>query len=60
MDDGFTNGGGSTGNLHDYFAFKVQKNLHFVLIMNTGHNKFATRILSNPSLYKRCNIVSWI
>ena len=57
MEEGFGGGGSTTGNLHDYFAFKIQQNVHVAMIMNTGHQKFASRILSNPSLYKRCNIV---
>jgi len=57
MEEGFGGGGSTTGNLHDYFAFKIQQNVHVAMIMNTGHQKFASRILSNPSFYKRCNIV---
>nr|CAD2197227.1 unnamed protein product [Meloidogyne enterolobii] len=57
MEEGFGGGGSTTGNLHDYFAFKIQQNVHVAMIMNTGHQKFASRILSNPSLYKRCNII---
>uniref|UniRef100_A0A914LMZ7 Dynein heavy chain n=1 Tax=Meloidogyne incognita TaxID=6306 RepID=A0A914LMZ7_MELIC len=57
MEEGFGGGGSTTGNLHDYFAFKIQQNVHVAMIMNTRHQKFASRILSNPSLYKRCNII---
>ena len=55
MDEGFA----ASGSLHDFFAHKVRQNVHVALLMNIGHPNFASRIQSNPSLYKHCSIVSF-
>ena len=55
MEEGFAGSG-----LHDFFAHKIHQNVHVALLMNTGHPNFVSRILSNPPLYKHCNIVDQI
>ncbi|VDM42915.1 unnamed protein product [Toxocara canis] len=45
------------GDLHSYFAGKVKRNMHIVLIMNVDEAGFAANCDANPSLYKECTVI---
>ncbi|KAJ7995299.1 hypothetical protein DPEC_G00243100 [Dallia pectoralis] len=50
---------GFTGPLFDYFAYRIQQNLHIVLIMDCTNPNFTINCESNPALYRRCS-VQWM
>uniref|UniRef100_T1IHY1 Cytoplasmic dynein 2 heavy chain 1 n=1 Tax=Strigamia maritima TaxID=126957 RepID=T1IHY1_STRMM len=47
------------GPLFSYFATRVQKNLHIVLIMDFSNPNFSLNCESNPAFYKKCSI-QWL
>ncbi|XP_066286377.1 cytoplasmic dynein 2 heavy chain 1-like isoform X1 [Branchiostoma lanceolatum] len=47
------------GSLYNYFAARIQMNLHVVLIMDCSNTNFTVMCESNPSLYKQC-LVQWM
>ncbi|MFT7803200.1 cytoplasmic dynein 2 heavy chain 1 [Arapaima gigas] len=50
---------GFTGPLFNYFAYRIQQNLHVVLIMDCTNPGFTINCESNPALYRRCS-VQWM
>ncbi|XP_075054902.1 cytoplasmic dynein 2 heavy chain 1 [Mixophyes fleayi] len=50
---------GFTGPLFAYFTYRVQQNLHIVLIMDCTNTNFTLNCESNPALYKKCS-VQWM
>ncbi|XP_052360063.1 cytoplasmic dynein 2 heavy chain 1 isoform X2 [Oncorhynchus keta] len=50
---------GFTGPLFNYFAYRIQQNLHIVLIMDCTNSNFTISCESNPALYRRCS-VQWM
>ncbi|KPP72256.1 cytoplasmic dynein 2 heavy chain 1-like [Scleropages formosus] len=50
---------GFTGPLFNYFAYRIQQNLHVVLIMDCTNPTFTINCESNPALYRRCS-VQWM
>ncbi|XP_071951365.1 cytoplasmic dynein 2 heavy chain 1-like isoform X2 [Antedon mediterranea] len=50
---------GFRGALSNYYASRIQINLHIVLIMDCANPLFAVNCKSNPALYKRCS-VQWM
>ena len=46
---------GFRGTLFSYFASRVSKNLHVVLIMDYSSSKFTANCESNPSFFKSCS-----
>ena len=45
---------GFRGTLISYFAARVRRNLHLVLIMDSSSNSFIGNCESNPAFYKNC------
>lgn len=45
---------GFRGTLAAYFASRVRRNLHIVLIMDSLSNDFTANCESNPAFYKNC------
>ena len=53
---------GFQGTIFNYFAKRVQSNIHIVLIFDSTNPNFTLNCESNPSLYKCCNLlwmISW-
>uniref|UniRef100_A0A4W3JIK2 Dynein cytoplasmic 2 heavy chain 1 n=1 Tax=Callorhinchus milii TaxID=7868 RepID=A0A4W3JIK2_CALMI len=50
---------GFTGPIFNYFSFRIQQNLHIVLIMDCTNPNFTINCESNPAFYKRC-AVQWM
>ncbi|XP_061923239.1 dynein cytoplasmic 2 heavy chain 1 isoform X1 [Entelurus aequoreus] len=50
---------GFTGPLYNYFSFRIQQNLHVVLIMDCSNPNFTISCESNPAFYRRCS-VQWM
>ncbi|XP_043928516.1 cytoplasmic dynein 2 heavy chain 1 isoform X1 [Protopterus annectens] len=50
---------GFTGPLYNYFAYRIQQNLHIALIMDFNDINFTINCESNPALYKKC-VVQWM
>lgn len=50
---------GFRGTLFSYFASRVSKNLHVVLIMDYSSPTFTANCESNPSFFKSCTFV-WL
>ncbi|XP_028975291.2 cytoplasmic dynein 2 heavy chain 1 isoform X3 [Esox lucius] len=50
---------GFTGPLFNYFAYRIQQNLHIVLIMDCTNSNFTINCESNPALYRKCS-VQWM
>ncbi|KAJ3070332.1 Cytoplasmic dynein 2 heavy chain 1 [Podochytrium sp. JEL0797] len=50
---------GFSGSLFEFFVYRVRRNLHIVLIMDSANPQFVTNCESNPALYTRCQI-QWI
>ncbi|XP_077984893.1 cytoplasmic dynein 2 heavy chain 1-like [Glandiceps talaboti] len=50
---------GFRGTLFNYFASRVQRNLHVVLVMDSTNPLFSVNCESNPSFYKKC-AVQWM
>ncbi|XP_064610087.1 cytoplasmic dynein 2 heavy chain 1-like isoform X3 [Liolophura sinensis] len=50
---------GFRGTLINYFASRVQTNLHVALIMDCTHAKFTLNCESNPAFFKQC-AVQWM
>ncbi|XP_069679211.1 cytoplasmic dynein 2 heavy chain 1 isoform X2 [Periplaneta americana] len=50
---------GFVGSPTSYFASRVQRNLHVVLIMDFTNTQFIVTCESNPALYKQCCVI-WL
>ncbi|KAG5269301.1 hypothetical protein AALO_G00200500 [Alosa alosa] len=50
---------GFTGPIFNYFAYRIQQNLHIVLIMDCTNTNFTINCESNPALYRKCS-VQWM
>ncbi|XP_043547742.1 cytoplasmic dynein 2 heavy chain 1 isoform X2 [Chiloscyllium plagiosum] len=50
---------GFTGPIFNYFAYRIQQNLHVVLIMDCTNSNFTINCESNPAFYKKCS-VQWM
>ncbi|KAL2095874.1 hypothetical protein ACEWY4_008022 [Coilia grayii] len=50
---------GFTGPIFNYFAYRIQQNLHIVLIMDCTNANFTINCESNPALYRKCS-VQWM
>ncbi|XP_051782842.1 cytoplasmic dynein 2 heavy chain 1 isoform X2 [Erpetoichthys calabaricus] len=50
---------GFTGPIFNYFAHRVQQNLHIILIMDCTNSTFTLNCESNPALYRKCS-VQWM
>ncbi|XP_038123892.1 cytoplasmic dynein 2 heavy chain 1 [Cyprinodon tularosa] len=50
---------GFTGPLYDYFSYRIQQNLHVVLIMDCSNSNFTINCESNPAFYRKCS-VQWM
>uniref|UniRef100_A0A4W6FB67 Cytoplasmic dynein 2 heavy chain 1 n=1 Tax=Lates calcarifer TaxID=8187 RepID=A0A4W6FB67_LATCA len=50
---------GFTGPLYNYFSYRIQKNLHIVLIMDCSNSNFTINCESNPAFYRKCS-VQWM
>ncbi|XP_071781183.2 cytoplasmic dynein 2 heavy chain 1 [Centroberyx gerrardi] len=50
---------GFTGPLYNYFSYRIQQNLHIVLIMDCTNSNFTINCESNPALYRKCS-VQWM
>uniref|UniRef100_A0A665UBA6 Dynein cytoplasmic 2 heavy chain 1 n=1 Tax=Echeneis naucrates TaxID=173247 RepID=A0A665UBA6_ECHNA len=50
---------GFTGPLYNYFSYKIQQNLHIVLIMDCSNSNFTINCESNPAFYRKCS-VQWM
>ncbi|XP_064157010.1 dynein cytoplasmic 2 heavy chain 1 isoform X2 [Anguilla rostrata] len=50
---------GFPGPIFNYFAYRIQQNLHVVLIMDCSNPSFTINCESNPALYRRCS-VQWM
>ncbi|KAF7666054.1 hypothetical protein LDENG_00118150 [Lucifuga dentata] len=50
---------GFTGPLYNYFSYRIQQNLHIVLIMDCSNSNFTINCESNPAFYRRCS-VQWM
>ncbi|XP_056138994.1 cytoplasmic dynein 2 heavy chain 1 [Lampris incognitus] len=50
---------GFTGPLYNYFFYRIQQNLHIVLIMECTNSSFTINCESNPALYRKCS-VQWM
>ncbi|CAD5207663.1 unnamed protein product [Bursaphelenchus okinawaensis] len=48
---------GFDGELTEYFTYKIKRNLHIVVILDTDHSNFGLRLQTNPSLYKFCCVI---
>ncbi|KAI6079846.1 Cytoplasmic dynein 2 heavy chain 1 [Aix galericulata] len=48
---------GFTGPIFNYFTYRIQQNLHVVLIMDSTNLNFTINCESNPALYKKCHIL---
>ncbi|XP_038236236.1 cytoplasmic dynein 2 heavy chain 1 isoform X1 [Dermochelys coriacea] len=53
---------GFTGPVFNYFTYRIQQNLHIVLIMDSTNLNFTINCESNPALHKKCQMLwmeSW-
>ncbi|XP_019385809.1 PREDICTED: cytoplasmic dynein 2 heavy chain 1 [Crocodylus porosus] len=53
---------GFTGPIFNYFTYRIQQNLHVVLIMDSANLNFTINCESNPALHKKCQVLwmeSW-
>ncbi|KAG7470921.1 hypothetical protein MATL_G00119020 [Megalops atlanticus] len=50
---------GFPGPIFNYFAYRIQQNLHVVLIMDCTNPNFTINCESNPALYRKCS-VQWM
>ncbi|CAL8361611.1 unnamed protein product [Merluccius merluccius] len=50
---------GFTGPLYNYFSYRIQQNLHIVLIMDCTNSNFTINCESNPAFYRKCS-VQWM
>ncbi|XP_055023019.1 cytoplasmic dynein 2 heavy chain 1 [Boleophthalmus pectinirostris] len=50
---------GFTGPLYNYFSYRIQQNLHIVLIMDSSNPNFTISCESNPAFYRKCS-VQWM
>uniref|UniRef100_A0A3Q1I1J7 Cytoplasmic dynein 2 heavy chain 1 n=1 Tax=Anabas testudineus TaxID=64144 RepID=A0A3Q1I1J7_ANATE len=50
---------GFTGPLYNYFSYRIQQNLHIVLIMDCSNSNFTINCESNPAFYRKCS-VQWM
>ncbi|KAI1893942.1 hypothetical protein AGOR_G00128840 [Albula goreensis] len=50
---------GFPGPVFNYFAYRIQQNLHVVLIMDCTNPNFTINCESNPALYRKC-CVQWM
>ncbi|KAG2456324.1 DYHC2 protein, partial [Polypterus senegalus] len=50
---------GFIGPIFNYFAHRVQQNLHIILIMDCTNSTFTLNCESNPALYRKCS-VQWM
>uniref|UniRef100_A0A672GCW4 Dynein cytoplasmic 2 heavy chain 1 n=1 Tax=Salarias fasciatus TaxID=181472 RepID=A0A672GCW4_SALFA len=50
---------GFTGPLYNYFSYRIQQNLHIVLIMDCSNTNFTINCESNPAFYRKCS-VQWM
>ncbi|XP_030632529.1 cytoplasmic dynein 2 heavy chain 1 [Chanos chanos] len=50
---------GVTGPVFNYYAQRIQQNLHIVLIMDCTNSNFTINCESNPALYRKCS-VQWM
>ncbi|MBN3304013.1 DYHC2 protein, partial [Amia calva] len=50
---------GFTGPIFNYFSYRIQQNLHIVLIMDCTNPNFTINCESNPALYRKCS-VQWM
>ncbi|XP_041658498.1 cytoplasmic dynein 2 heavy chain 1 isoform X2 [Cheilinus undulatus] len=50
---------GFTGPLYNYFSYRIQQNLHIVLIMDCSNPNFTINCESNPAFYRKCS-VQWM
>ncbi|XP_041850617.1 cytoplasmic dynein 2 heavy chain 1 [Melanotaenia boesemani] len=50
---------GFTGPLYNYFSFRIQQNLHIILIMDCSNSNFTINCESNPAFYRKCS-VQWM
>uniref|UniRef100_A0A8C3GF25 Cytoplasmic dynein 2 heavy chain 1 n=1 Tax=Cairina moschata TaxID=8855 RepID=A0A8C3GF25_CAIMO len=48
---------GFTGPIFNYFTYRIQQNLHVVLIMDSTNLNFTINCESNPALYKKCHVL---
>ncbi|PKU42265.1 cytoplasmic dynein 2 heavy chain 1 [Limosa lapponica baueri] len=48
---------GFTGPIFNYFTYRIQQNLHVVLIMDSTNLNFTINCESNPALYKKCQVL---
>uniref|UniRef100_G1NQJ1 Cytoplasmic dynein 2 heavy chain 1 n=1 Tax=Meleagris gallopavo TaxID=9103 RepID=G1NQJ1_MELGA len=48
---------GFTGPIFNYFTYRIQQNLHVVLIMDSTNINFTINCESNPALYKKCQVL---
>ncbi|XP_072706738.1 cytoplasmic dynein 2 heavy chain 1 isoform X3 [Ciconia boyciana] len=48
---------GFTGLIFNYFTYRIQQNLHVVLIMDSTNLNFTINCESNPALYKKCQVL---
>ncbi|KAM9359311.1 cytoplasmic dynein 2 heavy chain 1 isoform 6-T6 [Symphorus nematophorus] len=47
---------GFTGPLYNYFSYRIQQNLHIVLIMDCSNSNFTINCESNPAFYRKCSV----
>ncbi|XP_047450013.1 cytoplasmic dynein 2 heavy chain 1 isoform X3 [Mugil cephalus] len=50
---------GFTGPLYNYFSYRIQQNLHIVLIMDSSNSNFTINCESNPAFYRKSS-VQWM
>ncbi|KAK5608849.1 Cytoplasmic dynein 2 heavy chain 1 [Crenichthys baileyi] len=50
---------GFTSPLYDYFSYRIQQNLHIILIMDCSNSNFTINCESNPAFYRKCS-VQWM
>ncbi|XP_075347137.1 cytoplasmic dynein 2 heavy chain 1 isoform X3 [Mycteria americana] len=48
---------GFTGPIFNYFTYRIQQNLHVVLVMDSTNLNFTINCESNPALYKKCQVL---
>ncbi|KAK7812802.1 LOW QUALITY PROTEIN: hypothetical protein U0070_019828, partial [Myodes glareolus] len=48
---------GFFGPVFNYFTYRIQQNLHIVLIMDSANMNFIINCESNPALHKKCQVL---
>ncbi|KAB1272094.1 Cytoplasmic dynein 2 heavy chain 1 [Camelus dromedarius] len=48
---------GFFGPVFNYFTYRIQQNLHIVLIMDSANLNFIINCESNPALHKKCQVL---